>query len=770
MSAPYVETHARVTALTGCESVLHVNALEDPADGPTFEVNSDATPAEAARPRGGITPCLGFEILINGARLDLSLVSGTISVSRSYDERLQQWEFSVVLTSPTAPLGSPFLGASPPTGKRTIDVLGLYLTSTGIHRVPLITGGIADTSDREGGEGGYTESITGVCRGGRFDRKLATYVLPPGHGLPRGRVLKLLADAAGETQTNLEDGNPTVKEVQVVDGDWLAIGAEQQEVENRRVFWDRDGYLVNPKIGRPRADEPIHWDFEERDFLLRSKFTVRHKADVLTDVTVTGTEQIAADSEDLGDVMKVSEKISRAVFAPAQPGYIQSSGGSYTAQGSADTPVLRIVGKMRFEQTLRAGVTVYDRKQVWAFVNPQAARYAYSTGSQEWEPLDTFTTDNVAGSTGAAHQFPQEQLTTVSLVENWHYYDKAGYRRPVESGAAPEVAWLEGQYPRLTDSDGVEIQPTVGFYLGSITRTAAIGAVRKAVLERTITGPPPFDSWESLEPANGTLRMGTDAIETNPALPWLPGINGSGDQAEGEWLMPMTETILNVVADDLGYTVKERTVEKAWGSPEVGFGAYLYGDGTERLDASETFREVGAVDVDYIRTDEGAHKRFVSTYSYGVLVRTEEDPKLEGYPPAVDRIEVQERNASAYADGELAQFARYARRSETRQIKVNVTAPELERYHERGVLKTDVPWAENESELAQVGAALIDESAAADVSFTLPGNFFIEPVQVIHCRYMPLALDRDMRVRRVRWSQAPRGPVLTDVEAKLYGW
>lgn len=751
---PYVDTLFRVAALAGAETRFEVVGQESGPDGPVFEVTSDATSSEAARPRGEQFQRAGFEISRNGQVIDFSRFTGTISVTRSYDERLQQYGFEVVLTSPTQPLGDPFANAGPPTGKDSIDVVGLYSTSTGVHRVPLITGGIADTSDREGGEGGFAESISGVCRGGRFDRKPATLVLPPGHGFPRGRVLELLANAAGETQTRLELGNPTVKELQVVDGDWLAVGAEQQEVENRRVFWDRQGYLVNPQVGRPRAEEPTGWEFEEVDYLLGSKYTVRHKGDVLTDVTLTGTEQVASDDQDTGETLTSSDKVYRAIFEPARPGYVQSTSGTYTAQAAAPDPSLRIVRRIRFEQRLREGVVVHERTQTWGFLNPLAARYEYNTGTQSWDPLAVYTTDNVLGSSSPAFRDFAERLTTISLTESWHYYDKDGFRKAFVPGESPEYAWLRGPYFVMADEDGNEVHPQVGFYLGSVTRAYAYYAPKKALLTRDTSFPPPYTPWEEIEPANGTLRMGSDAVSVVAASLILVG-----------------ETVFNVEGDPSGYKIRERTTSLGYGSPEVSSGQYLYGDGKERLDEEEAFVELQAVDVNYLPTEEGSYKKLTTSYAFGDFVDSIEEPgDKSGHPPGIERIEMQERNVAAYADGELAAYAKYARRSETRPIKVQVTAPELETAHLPGVLKTSVPGAENEDELGFVGASLIDESAAADVDFALPANFFIDPCQVIRSKYRPLGVNHRMRVRSVRWQQRVGGPLTTNVEAKLYGW
>lgn len=749
---PYTDAFMQIEALAGSETRFNVAGQEPGPDGPVLEVTSDATASEAARPRGEAFQQAGFEIEIDGVVLDLSTVTGTIAVSRSYDERLQQFSFEVALTTPTAPLGSPFIGAGPSTGKKTVDVFGVYITATGRHRYDLIRGGIADTSDREGGADGYTESISGVCRGGRFDHQVATLVLPPGHGLPRGRVLRLLADAAGETQTTLEDGNPTVKELQVVDGDWLAVGAEQQEVENRRVFWDRQGYLVNPQVGRPRTGEQTAWSFEERDYLLGAKYRIRHKADVLTDVTLTGTEQIAADAESTGETIKNTEQIYRAVYAPAQPGYIQSTGGTYSAQAAGDAPKKRIVRRIRYEQRLRQGVVVYERTQTWAFLNVLAARYEYNLGTSSWDPLAVYTTDNVLGSSSLAYRDHAESLTTLTLSEVWHYYDKEGFRHTVDPLATPERAWLQGPYGILLDSEGNEVHPEAGYYLGSISRVWAYYAPKRALLTRSIATLP-YAPWGELEPDNGRLLMGSDAVV-------LPTAS----------LVRVGETVFNVEGDPTGFKVRERTSSWGYGSPEVSSGSYLYGDGKERRDEEEQFLELSAVDVDYLPTAEGTHKKLTTTYEFGDFVDSVEEPGLQGYPPAIERMEVQERNLTAYADGELDQFAKTAKRSETRQIKVQVTAPELEDYHVKGVLKTSIPWAESEEELAFVGQSLIDESAAADVDFELPANFMVEPGQKIRSKYRPLGVDHDMRIRRVRWTQPLKGPVTTQVEAKLYGW
>jgi len=143
-------------SLAAVASVSHPGALlltpsTPPASELLGEVLIDGSTSSAAQPRNATTVYCGAEIRVDGVAIKQSDLHGDIQVVRSWDQRLQTFSFSVVLKTPTGPLGSPFRKAGPATCVKTIDIDGILETPTGVHRVPLIRNGIVTSDGRSTG-------------------------------------------------------------------------------------------------------------------------------------------------------------------------------------------------------------------------------------------------------------------------------------------------------------------------------------------------------------------------------------------------------------------------------------------------------------------------------------------------------------------------------------------------------------------------------------------------------------------------------------------
>lgn len=763
-------------------ATISAAGTESPPEGALLEVESSDAGWDAAIART-VAQKSGFDIYVGGILVDLSEFVGTVSVTRSYDQRLQTWTFEVALDSPNGVFGSPFSCIGPPIGRREVDVYGVYVLLDGSKiSIPLIQDGTVDNSVRSAsGEGRFTESFRGVCRGGRFDHVPVTLNLPPGHGLPRGRVMALLAEQAGETNLSIEPGNETNKEVQIVDGDWLGLSQEQQEVENRRVLWDTWAFLTNPKIGMVRVDEVDGFLFEEQDFLSISEVTLEHTAAVITEITLTGNEQVTG--EVCGDVAQTKDVIERAVYSPYAPAYYFDGADWIANPQSSPTALDRMIRLIRQTVVTRCGVVVYERTDKWEWRNPLVTRRYWNEATEEWLTVGSgpvYSDDGADDSDAASFRLPIEQFMPIECSETWHYYHQVGYVPSVPVLTAMGRS-LFANYPGLiSTTTGKYIGNFSDFYLGSMTATSAILFVRAAIRERDTSVSQPWDSFDDINPIDQIQTIGSDAVSLSPSLPSgaHPGVpsdlSGFIVSPRGEDLRPVSLSFRSIYADADGYTTKEVTEVDGWSLREVGQGSYLYGDGRQSEDEAETWIRGHSRSVtDYIpvQGQEATHTRLESQYAHGGFVSSQEHRGQSGLGPPVAQLPKDEVNADAYeGEGEQDELNKPARRNNTRQIKVIVSAPDLLTCHFPNLVKTQVQWAENEDELIEVGKFTIEESAAANLQFTVLANFFVREAMSGVARYRPLGLNHRVRLKSVTHSGPPQGPVLTNCEAKVYGW
>lgn len=751
------------------------------------EFTSDAAAEAAARPRDLTPSVVGFELRVDGVALDLADCTGGWSVSRSLDQRLQTWQVEFVLNDEDGPLGNPFDVLGPPTCLKTVDLYGVYLISGAKVAVPLIVGGIADMTTRTGSLGGYIESMSGVDRGGRHDRKVVTLVLQPGHGLPRGRVVRELAKEAGETQYLLDDGRLCTKEVQVVDGDWTSVAAELMDTEGRALLWNRDGYLTNPKRGRP-VGETSTWELTEADFDASSGVSVSHMADILTDVTLTGWQQIARDGCDREE--KTTETEVRTIYAPYRQGYTQTIGG-YAATSPGEAAKLRRYSLVVQESESICNTVVFERTRRFGWRNWEVLRYQWDGTDDEWDKLTCYTDENSDGS-APGYSYLDERWSLLERVDTRYYYDRSGFRldsnRNIYTGTstsslggvapglwnAPPIDWVA--YGR---GDGGGNVTDNNFYLGRIIETWQPYRIEGHIKERGQASDPFPD-----EPDNGSSVYGDGRADGSGGTAWFfqPGawaaleegaVSGvSGSTGEGLMLVGVD---VQASYDELdgGWVTREVTDRFRWFRDRTETGLFFYAsDGTASNYENEQFEWVTRETTTYTPLDEATHVKQVSTAnSVGAVVNVVTETGLEGYGPALPRLDLEELSGDGYETGEQDEFARSAARKSTKQIKVQVIATGLETCHTKGVLKTEMPWAEDEDELVEIAERMIADSAAATISATLAGcNYFVEPGQLHRWKFRPIGLDHDIRITSVTWSGSVGGRATCTVEGKVYGW
>ena len=233
-----------------------IAAASDPdPDGITSTDTIDGTVGQMATAPAAALQRLGVALEVDDERVAQGNIL-SISFEDGLDADLSSWSVEVALEDPDGPFGNPLEHAAPGTCQKDVTLSGVYETTTGAHLVPFVSNGVAHNA-RRSSRNGFTEKLTGVSAGGRFSRKLIDLVLPPGHCLPRRRVIEIAARRAGVQSINLvppsesAEEPPMMKPIQFADANFLPQSQELADVDRRKLAWDRLGALVWRPIGAP---------------------------------------------------------------------------------------------------------------------------------------------------------------------------------------------------------------------------------------------------------------------------------------------------------------------------------------------------------------------------------------------------------------------------------------------------------------------------------------------------------------------------------------
>jgi len=758
-------------SLAAVASVSHPGALlltpsTPPASELLGEVLIDGSTSSAAQPRNATTVYCGAEIRVDGVAIKQSDLHGDIQVVRSWDQRLQTFSFSVVLKTPTGPLGSPFRKAGPATCVKTIDIDGILETPTGVHRVPLIRNGIVTSDGRSTGPGGHFETFAGYDAGGRYHRVPATLVLPPGHGTPRGYVVRALLRSMGVTVDRITPGKRCYKPVQATDADGLSLAEEILDTDGRRIMWDRDGAVITPFVGRPTDDERIAFTFDQFDFAADTDVSSEHHGEVITDVTLVGQQQDLVPSACDVEILP-QETRERTTYKPVVQAYIQTPGG-YAAQPWPG-PLLheRLVRIELYERETRCGQVVWERKQVWGWKNLQIPRFEWDSaagpeGSWVRQQNGTVYTMQGTDAVGDGFGLPVEEFLKLSEEESWHYYNREGFKLAADGSA--QFGGVDPKQIHHLILPSSEVRS--GDYLGTISRYSAIYAPKSYIKQRVGGGMLPVP-WDDIEIENGLEVLGDlTAVEWDAGDPWwVQGMRGNA----GEYLRPVGGAVVTHYGDQSGYLRKTIDSKFGWRIIPVTSGSYLYSDGREANTSAEQFGQTSRTEVSYLSTGSSSHMSSTSELNaVSADVKTTTVTGLSGHGPAIGHIDLGDTSPLAGDDGSEQAAARY---EDQREIKIRLYAANLELCHLKGPHKGQAPWAEDEEDLLRMARMIIEDSAAADFNGRLAGpNFFVEPCDRLDVEVPSIDLDSDrVRVRRVSYTiNAER--VTVDVEGKVYGW
>lgn len=745
------------------------------------------------QPRTSTPQVADMEVYRNGVRVERALIQGDLTVERDYDNVAQGWGISCPLTTPGGVFGSPFNCVGPALGRDELDFYGIYATPSGVYKIKLLSDGIVDNSTREASDQGLIENFSGVDRAGRFDGVKVTKQFPPGHGLYRGRVCREVMRAAGETRTNFEDGARMQKEIQLVDGEPIPTLAEILEVENRRILWDSDGYCTNPRVGRVRSDESPAFSFEERDLLKIASVKLDSVSNVVTLVIANGTRQktrgpcslvysTVTTYEYVGPYTRVTSAFhltpdggdpSVDVYTPVTPS---------EPEGSEDDPVL--VKKTQVVSGYKCDTLVHQITTVWGMARQEVPRYRwydkgglYPPEDDFWSAYNCYTDDDSGVGGGPAYSEATESFRMLSISETFNYYAASGYELPLPN-VVPYYDWRKqiielswwaaAELVGSLDPDNPGPFPKVNQVQGSVTFVTRFGHVEGSVKTRGTTTAV-LDPWNEVYPDvdQAIWGNGTGVNNGGGVLLDFVGSFGLGLQAYDS-MIPWSATVTALKGDENNFVAEDKVHQWEWAVPD-GRG-YYYTENSTKSEAYKSLRHVSTVHNSY-SADKGTHS--VATVVSDEVEGGENSTVVAGVAgngPSIERIDDVAANPDIYEDGEQDELAGSAARGDTEQIIVTVPFDFLLTCHMPREVVVEFPWAENAEELQQMAEALVEESASMPVFFTLPANFLIREAMPIHLLYRPFGIDHDIRVKTVRWKRSPLQPILTEIEARLYGW
>ncbi len=782
---PRIEATATITAPEGLTATAVLTALggtqvaeEGLGEPGLFEqmtpaweavatIEADGTPGVLAVPPAGTVQEAGIEIYVDDELIPMDSLVGQWQVSRNKRENVQSGSFTVALDEwGQSPLGDPWATLGSPTGKKPIDFIGVYRdTETGnVYRYPLLPDGIADNVHRESGASGHTESYQVLDKMAAYTRTPVTFIVPPGHGLPRGRMVRKIFEALGETGFFLEDGGRSYKDLQLVDANGVAEAQQIVDIENRVVRRDRFGRVVNPTI-YPSPSKPSTFTITEEDILSMTVVSVVFPADVITEVTATGTEQIHSDepSDECADVTDPPVEVrSFRTFHPFVAPYRQNADGSLTAYtvpagGYDDTNQLFSLVITRI--TKRCGTVSREESETWEYLNPEAARYYWNPTDGLWRamstsgPLSTLLVSLGADGTPIsdtanppgepAYQYQKARWTRTSYTRKSNYYDAPGWGSSDPYGDDRLVAGFVS-----ADDTGY-----TGRYLGAITRSYSFHNPRVATKDR---GPYPDTSFDEIPPIDLVKRL------------------GGGETVQDFYeTFRLTNVQVELVSASGAYQQSVEAVQYAYAVESNGNGRYQYSDGSISQHQFTTLQWVGSDKTTYLPTGENQHTAITvpSRLNPTPDLQTTIESGIASAPPPVDYLPGYEPfDPNAFLDEEDQTFGVEARRGETRPIKVTVSADGLLEDHWPSIRKVDYPYAENEDELASAAVEVMRQSMVAAVQLTLPANFLIDEDSILDVTHRPsgLGINKRCPIASITWAGGPLQPTLTNVNLDVY--
>lgn len=694
---------------------------------------------------GSARQVVGLRVLLDGVEIPaheiLSIDVGPLQI----DNLMHPWTVETPIPSP---FGSPSLYRGAPPGQRRVDIEGIYLTPTGVHYVRLLSGGLVDNAQLTRDEAGRKIGrYQGLSSGARYDRILAEYSRPPGHGLPRGRVIGETAALAGWTAQSLAPGGRMDKEIVITANDsWTATDLELAEIDGRALTEDSFGNLTNPIDGY-NPSRPV--DLVLGLGQLTGSQSATAPGDIVTRVTVTGTQQVTRDA--CGRRTVQQEAISKSIYAPRVAVYQQNGAGTLLTTGLVqDAASLRVTGKTLSVREYACDTLLAERAYTYGFYNPLAVRYKVTDAAGTLSPVaGVYLYEGAAGDDTMAYRWERERLVLIGYTETVYSYDDQGFLVNVTTrkdflhfaGAAllfrPDttVGWNEADW----------------------------------ITNRLLLGNRSGVSGSSADPAAYTEHMPRE-VPGNDYLGLAPGQEREREVVTYDNLV--TETLGGIL---VGYVQRETTQRYSYFAPQGGLWQFAGGEGrsmeTERLALYEE------ESVDYLPEEgDGSHGEVRTLSREGQVSEVSVQHGLDGFLPPAQRSLDLVPPASSYGSPEDAANGLPASRGESAPIEAEVIDYALESFHPRNEARISNQWIETPAEGQALGTREIREGSAYEVAIELAGaNFMLRPghrlqtpgiADLLADAASPADL-MDVYVRVVGWPR--RGTtILTELEGRSY--
>lgn len=721
---------------------LLASAIINPSSptGLPGSVTIDGTVSIAAMPRVGQRQVAGFRVLVDGDVVPANRLLGDIMVSLTCDNPIQSWQLGAALPSP---FGSPLdsMGAEP--GLRRIDILGVYLTSTGTHTVPLIANGIVDSADRQvAADGTRIVRYAGTDAGGRYDKKRITFVLPPGHGYPRDTVVTKMVNLAGSPAVASAGSNQMYHQVVLIDAEWLPDAKAILATENSIGYWNTDGvYSINPDGFDPTR--PADMVLRDDQIYLAGALSVTSKEDVPTRVVMTGNAQVLKNLGKHTDIQVVEVS---TIYAPKVCAFRQEAGGTMVGLGAAP-PIaeLRVTSRVETRREFDGDDLMSETVLTWGWYNPVSARYIQLSGAPNDVVQHVYILDPAAstGDNAQAFVWAQEKFVLVARQETTYTYDDNGFLA---------VTTVRKDYPKMAQAD-LKSRTSTTTDWGS----AAVSNLRFLLAAGTGTvGLPSTDE-------TGSASSGHEVV---------PSVVGIAPGAEKEILITSNKVL--VMPDGTGFI--QSTIADQYAYANTPGTLHLYSGGGVFAEASEQFQKTTSTITSYTLEGEASHTVTTTILTNGQVTSTTVQTGQAGALPAAPKRKDLMPAGSFYEDPTSADaLARAASRFESQPIRAEWIDWPLEEGHPISEVTPTAQWAETPAELLAMAQHLTREGAASACKVVTPANFFVrQGMRITIDLPFPFLLDDapiafDLWTRQVVHRQASAdGPVLTEIAGRVY--